>query len=628
MFLGHFATAYAAKRFAPRTSLGTLFTAAQLPDVVWPVLVLAGVEQATIAPGDTAFTPLRFDSYPVSHSLVTVAAWGAAFAAIHFWRKRRPLDAFVLAALVAGHWVLDFVSHRPDMPLWPGGRGPASASGAPCGRRSRRAADVRAGLWLALSKTRPRDRVSRWGFVGLAALLLLSAANGRARHHRAWMRWAGSASWSVLLVGYGAGSPARESQELNEEWPSQTARPVPGAAALLRGARHAARRAAPDAGARRARSPRSTCSPSPGGTSAPTPGVRHLRSLRLAGRSREGRSVARQDAALDVPFVAEAVVRLAFGRYDVVHAVEEAAHLVAPFARLLRRPARRGRGLVDPRPAPLLGLRDARAAALAGRGARDGTRCGTPPRPSRSAASLTDGVKRRAPGLAVFQVEDPPLVDRRDAARRRRRRRAAPRARARRRPGRSLLRQLRAVPGRGAAARGDPTRSRGPVPVHGRPPTGDRAPACASRRARHERPRCPSRARVRRRSCPSSSRSPTCCARRGSRARTRPSSSTPTWRRASRSWRRASRRIRSCWTIRSRSSSSRSAEGVASGPQASPGAEERGPCPRRARARARRPRVQRRTLPGESRARLRRDRAGRGRATLGRPVGPRRAAGC
>jgi len=121
LFLGHFATAYAAKRLAPGTSLGTLFAAAQLPDVIWPVLVLTGVEQAAVAPGDTAFTPLRFDSYPISHSLLTVVAWGAAFGAVHFWRKHRPLDAFVLAALVVGHWVLDFVSHRPDIPLWPGG---------------------------------------------------------------------------------------------------------------------------------------------------------------------------------------------------------------------------------------------------------------------------------------------------------------------------------------------------------------------------------------------------------------------------------------------------------------------------------------------------------------------------
>lgn len=174
MFLGHFATAYAAKRLAPRASLGTLFAAAQLPDVLWPFLLLAGVEHATIAPGDTAFTPMRFDSYPVSHSLLTVAAWGAAFGAVHFWRKRRPLDALVLAALAVGHWVLDFVSHRPDMPLWPGG--PRLGLGLWYSVPATVVVELlmfAAGLWLALSATRARDRFGRWGFTGLAVLLLL-----------------------------------------------------------------------------------------------------------------------------------------------------------------------------------------------------------------------------------------------------------------------------------------------------------------------------------------------------------------------------------------------------------------------------------------------------------------------
>ena len=121
MFLGHFAVAYGAKRLAPRISLGTLFAAAQLPDILWPWLLIAGVEQATIVPGDTAVTPLRFDSYPVSHSLVTVAAWGALFGALHFWRRRRVRDAVLLVLLTVSHWLLDFVSHRADMPLWPGG---------------------------------------------------------------------------------------------------------------------------------------------------------------------------------------------------------------------------------------------------------------------------------------------------------------------------------------------------------------------------------------------------------------------------------------------------------------------------------------------------------------------------
>jgi hypothetical protein len=174
LFIGHVATAYAAKRLAPRASLGTLFAAAQLPDVLWPILLLAGVEHATIAPGDTAVTPLRFDSYPVSHSLLTVTAWAAAFGALHFWRKRRPQDALVLAALAVGHWVLDFVSHRPDMPLWPGG--PRLGLGLWNSVPATVVVELlmfAAGLWLALSATRARDRVGRWGFAGLAALLLL-----------------------------------------------------------------------------------------------------------------------------------------------------------------------------------------------------------------------------------------------------------------------------------------------------------------------------------------------------------------------------------------------------------------------------------------------------------------------
>ena len=174
MFIGHFATAYAAKRIAPRTSLGTLFAAAQLPDLVWPWLVLAGAERATIAPGDTAFTPLRFDSYPISHSLLTVVAWGAAFGALHFWRRRRLLDALVLAALAVGHWFLDFVSHRPDMPLWPGG--PRLGLGLWNSVPATIVVELlmlASGLWLALSATRARDRLGRWGFVSLAALLLL-----------------------------------------------------------------------------------------------------------------------------------------------------------------------------------------------------------------------------------------------------------------------------------------------------------------------------------------------------------------------------------------------------------------------------------------------------------------------
>jgi glycosyltransferase involved in cell wall biosynthesis len=114
-----------------------------------------------------------------------------------------------------------------------------------------------------------------------------------------------------------------------------------------------------------------------------------------------------------VPFVAEAVLRLALGRYDVVHAVEEAAHLVAPFARLLRVPlvmdvdssipdqlrysgfATRG---------PILGLAEVLERHALGHAAAVVTVC----------TSLTEGVKARVGGAPVFQIEDPPLTDRGD----------------------------------------------------------------------------------------------------------------------------------------------------------------------------------------------------------------------
>jgi hypothetical protein len=119
MFIGHFAAGFAAKRFAPGTGLGTLWIAAQLPDVLWPMFLLAGVEQVAIQPGNTAFTPLNFLYYPWTHSLLMSLVWGTALAVL--WRVcNRGWDvSAVLLCLVMSHWVLDWVTHRPDLPLLP-----------------------------------------------------------------------------------------------------------------------------------------------------------------------------------------------------------------------------------------------------------------------------------------------------------------------------------------------------------------------------------------------------------------------------------------------------------------------------------------------------------------------------
>jgi hypothetical protein len=121
MFLGHFGVAFAAKKAAPKASLGTLVFAAQFADLLWPVLLLLGIEKVRIVPGLLPASPFDFTSYPLSHSLVTQIAWGALIVLVYFGFKREGRDALLVGALVPTHWILDFIAHRPDMPIYPGG---------------------------------------------------------------------------------------------------------------------------------------------------------------------------------------------------------------------------------------------------------------------------------------------------------------------------------------------------------------------------------------------------------------------------------------------------------------------------------------------------------------------------
>lgn len=118
MFIGHYALAFGAKRIAPTVSLGMLFLACQFADLLWPTLLLLGYERVEIDPGNTAFTPLNFISYPYSHSLVMLLAWAAVLALAYTTiRGGTAQAAVVIAGLVLSHFVLDFITHRPDLPI-------------------------------------------------------------------------------------------------------------------------------------------------------------------------------------------------------------------------------------------------------------------------------------------------------------------------------------------------------------------------------------------------------------------------------------------------------------------------------------------------------------------------------
>ena len=175
MFIGHYALGLAAKRIAPRTSLGTLIAAPTLADLIWPVFLLLGWERVTVVPGPNPLLLFRFDSYPISHSLVTLCGWGLLFGMLYRMRAGYMRGAVVVALLVVSHWVLDFVTHRPDLPLYPGG--PKVGLGlwhSVAATLIVEATMFVAGLAIYLKTTRARDRIGRYGLAGFVLVLLLS----------------------------------------------------------------------------------------------------------------------------------------------------------------------------------------------------------------------------------------------------------------------------------------------------------------------------------------------------------------------------------------------------------------------------------------------------------------------
>jgi hypothetical protein len=175
MFLGHLALGLAAKRATPHISLGLLVLACQLADVLWPVFLALGLEEVRIDPGSTAFTPLDFVSYPYSHSLLLLVAWGAAFALVcRFLVGGRGVLA-VTAALVVSHWVLDVVTHGPDLPVYPGG--PKVGLGLWNSIPWTLVVELTmyaVGVWIYLRATRARDSIGRWALASLVAFLLVA----------------------------------------------------------------------------------------------------------------------------------------------------------------------------------------------------------------------------------------------------------------------------------------------------------------------------------------------------------------------------------------------------------------------------------------------------------------------
>jgi hypothetical protein len=207
MFLGHFGVGLAAKKLTPYTSLGTLLLSAQLLDLIWPVLVLRGVESVAVVPGLTAVTPLDFVSYPWSHSLLMAAVWALAFAGLYTFIRRYPRGAIVVGALVLSHWVLDLIAHRPDLPLLPG-MGPRLGLGLWHSVPATIAVELLLlglGLYLYSKNTEPVDRIGTWALITFALALAgiyLASVFGPPPPDGSVAAYSAMAMWLLVLWGY------------------------------------------------------------------------------------------------------------------------------------------------------------------------------------------------------------------------------------------------------------------------------------------------------------------------------------------------------------------------------------------------------------------------------------------
>jgi membrane-bound metal-dependent hydrolase YbcI (DUF457 family) len=203
MFIGHFAVGFASKKFAPRANLAVLIAAPLVSDILWPFFLLFGWEKVRIDPGNTRFTPLDLVWFPWSHSLLMTLVWAVAFAALYYAITRYRAGALAIWFGVVSHWILDWITHRPDMPLYPGS--PRYGLGLWNSIPVTLIVELSmfaAGLWLYARVTRANDRIGRYAFLAYAALLLVAYLADRFSSPpsgTADIAWSGILAVAILL---------------------------------------------------------------------------------------------------------------------------------------------------------------------------------------------------------------------------------------------------------------------------------------------------------------------------------------------------------------------------------------------------------------------------------------------
>lgn len=207
MFIGHFGLGLGLKRAAPMVSLGTLFLAVQFVDLLWPTLLLLGLEHVEIAPGITSVVPLNFTDYPISHSLLAMVGWGGLFSGIYWLVSKSRIGAIVCGLAVISHWFLDLLMHRPDLPLYPGDSplfGLGLWNSLPVALVLE-AVIFAVGVGLYARTTRALDRTGSIGFWSLMVFLVVVHVGnifGPPPPSAEAIAWTGQAQWLLIAWAY------------------------------------------------------------------------------------------------------------------------------------------------------------------------------------------------------------------------------------------------------------------------------------------------------------------------------------------------------------------------------------------------------------------------------------------
>lgn len=207
MFIGHYAVGFAAKKTAPGISLGWLFIAVQFLDLIWPTLLLLNVEQVEINPDPNQLTPLTFTNYPVSHSLLMAVIWAFLFGMIYWLIRKNLKIAIVLSLCVLSHWVLDFIVHYPDLPIYPGSPSKVGLRvwSLPVLENFIEAIMFLAGVVIYLRTTAAKNKLGKYLTIILIVLLIaayLGNIFGPDPSNVKTLAWAAQMMWLFVLMAF------------------------------------------------------------------------------------------------------------------------------------------------------------------------------------------------------------------------------------------------------------------------------------------------------------------------------------------------------------------------------------------------------------------------------------------